>query len=117
MLSALAEGDKWMRANPMEAAKIATRWIPSLKPDVAEAAMQFNVQQTDRRLSANNYRALFNAEERLHRLGFIKETFDVNKHINPRFILQVMEKSPELFSDLPPIPADVAIKQGFVFKP
>jgi ABC-type nitrate/sulfonate/bicarbonate transport system substrate-binding protein len=117
MLSALAEGDKWMRANPMEAAKIATRWIPSLKPDVAEAAMQFNVQQTDRRLSANNYRALYNAEERLHRLGFIKETFDVNKHINPRFILQVMEKNPELFSDLPPIPADVAIKQGFVFKP
>jgi sulfonate transport system substrate-binding protein len=117
MLAALSEGDKWMRANPMEAAKIATRWIPSLKPDVAEAAMQFNVQQTDRRLSANNYRALYNAEERLHRLGFIKDTFDVNKHIDPRFILQVMEKNPELFSDLPPIPADVAIKQGFVFKP
>ena len=50
-------------------------------------------------------------------MGFIKETFDVNKHINPRFILQVMEKNPELFSDLPPIPADVALKPGYVFKP
>jgi len=117
MLSALSEGDKWMRANPNEAAKIATRWIPGLKQEIAEAAMQFNVQQTDRRLSANNYRALFNAEDRLHRLNFIKDTFDVNKHIDPRFILQVMEKNPELFSDLPPIPAEAMIKTGFVFKP
>lgn len=117
MLAALSEGDKWMRANPSEAAKIATRWIPSLKPEIAEAAMQFNVQQTDRRLSANNYRALYNAEDRLHRLGFIKDTFDVNKHIDPRFILQVMQKNPELFSDLPAIPADAMITQGYVFKP
>ncbi len=116
-LAALSEGDKWMRANPAEAAKIATRWIPGLKPDVAEAAMQFNVQQTDRRLSANNYRALHNAQDRLHRLGFIKETFDVNKHVDSRFIVEVMQKHPELFSDLPPIPADVAIKAGYVFKP
>jgi len=106
-----------MRANPAEAAKIATRWIPGLKPDVAEAAMQFNVQQTDRRLSANNYRALHDAQTRLHRLGFIKETFDVNKHVDSRFIVDVMQKHPELFSDLPPIPADVAVKAGYVFKP
>ncbi len=116
-LSALSEGDKWMRANPQAAAQIATRWIPGLKQDVAEAAMQFNVQQTDRRLSANNYRALHVAQERLHKLGFIKDTFDVNKHIDSRFIVQVMEKNPELFSDLPAIPADAAIKAGFVFKP
>ena len=117
MLAALSEGDKWMRANPIEAAKIATRWIPSLKPDVAEAAMQFNVQQTDRRLSSINYRALYTAEDQLHRLGFIKDKFDVNKHIDPRFILQVMAKNPELFSDLPPIPADAMLKPGYVFTP
>ena len=27
-------------------AESATRWIPGLKLDVAEAAMQFNIQQT-----------------------------------------------------------------------
>ena len=43
--------------------------------------------------------------------------FDVNKHIEPKFILSVMAKHPELFSDLPAIPADVSIMPGFVFKP
>jgi hypothetical protein len=52
----------------------------------------------------------------LHRLGFFKETFDVNNHIEPSYILKVMADHPDLFSDLPPIPADVAIKPGYVFK-
>ena len=116
-LAAVSEADKWMRANPKQAAQIATRWIPGLKPDVAEAAMEFNIQQVDRRLSANNYRALWSAQDRLHRLGVIKSTFDVNKHIEPKHILNVMAKHPELFSDLPAIPADVAIKPGFMFQP
>ena len=116
-LAAVAEADKWMRANPKAAAQVATRWIPGLKQDVAEAAMQFNIQQNDRRLSANNYRALWAAQERLNRLGILKSTFDVNKHIEPKYILNVMKNKPELFSDLPPIPNDVALKPGYVFKP
>ena len=116
-LAALSEGDKWMRANPKQAAQVATRWIPGLKQDVAEAAMQFNIQQADRRLSANNYRALWSAEDRLHRLGFLKSTFDVNKHIDPRPILKVMKDHPELFSDLPAIPGNVQISEGYQFKP
>jgi sulfonate transport system substrate-binding protein len=116
-LAAVSEADKWMRANPKRAAQVATRWIPGLKQDIAETAMEYNIQQADRRLSANNYRALWSAEDRLHRLGFLQATFDVNKHIEPKHILKVMQDHPELFSDLPPIPADVAIGPGFVFKP
>jgi ABC-type nitrate/sulfonate/bicarbonate transport system substrate-binding protein len=116
-LAAVSEADKWMRANPKQAAQVATRWIPGIKPDVAEAAMQFNIQQADRRLSANNYRALWAAQERLSRAGFLKSTFDVNKHIEPKHIVNVMQKNPELFSDLPPIPAGVAIGPGYAFKP
>lgn len=116
-LAATSEADQWMRKNPKQAAAIATRWIPGLKLDVAETAMQFNVQQLDRRLSANNYRALWSAQDRLQRLGILKSVFDVNKHIEPKPILNVMKKNPELFADLPPIPADVAIGSGFVFKP
>jgi sulfonate transport system substrate-binding protein len=117
LLAALSEADQWMRANPKQAAQVATRWIPGLKVEVAEAAMQFNIQQADRRLSANNYRAMWAAEDRLFRLGFLKATFDVNKHIEPKHILNVMKNHPELFKDLPPIPASVAIKPGYVFKP
>lgn len=116
-LAAVSEADQWMRANPKLAAQVATRWIPGLKQDVAEAAMAFNIQQNDRRLSANNYRAMWSAQDRLSRLGILKSTFDVNKHIEPKHMLKVMADHPKLFSDLPPIPAGAAIGPGFVFKP
>ncbi len=116
-LAAVSEADKWMRANPKQAAQVATRWIPGLKQDIAEAAMQFNIQQADRRLSANNYRALWAAQDRLNRLGILKSTFDVNRHIEPKHMLKVMKDKPELFSDLPAIPADVSIGPGYQFKP
>jgi sulfonate transport system substrate-binding protein len=116
-LAAVSEADQWMRKNPKQAAAIGTRWIPGLKLDVAETAMQYNIQQVDRRISAHNYRALWKAQDTLQRLGVIKSVFDVNKHIEPKFIINVMNTYPDLFSDLQPIPADVAIKPGFVFKP
>lgn len=116
-LAAVSEADQWMRANPRQAAQVATRWIPGLKPEVAEAAMRFNIQQADRRLSANNYRALWAAQDKLSRAGFLKSSFDVNRHIEPKHILKVMKEHPELSSDLPPIPPNVAIGPGFVFKP
>ncbi|MVT49563.1 ABC transporter substrate-binding protein [Bradyrhizobium yuanmingense] len=116
-LAALSEADQWMRKNPKLAAQVATRWIPGLKQEVAEAAMQFNIQQADRRLSANNYRALWSAQDRLTRLGILKSTFDVNAHIEPKHILKVMKDRPELFADLPPIPETAAITPGYVFKP
>lgn len=116
-LAAVSEADQWMRKNPKLAAQVGTRWIPGLKQEIAEAAMEFNIQQADRRLSANNYRAMWAALDRLNRLGFLKSTFDVNKHIEPKHILKVMQDHPALFNDLPPIPADVAIGPGYVFKP
>ena len=73
-LAAVSEADQWMRKNPKLAAQVATRWIPGLKQEIAEAAMQFNIQQADRRLSANNYRALYSAEERLAKLGILKRS-------------------------------------------
>ncbi|HYF59490.1 MAG TPA: ABC transporter substrate-binding protein [Burkholderiaceae bacterium] len=116
-LAAVSEADQWMRANPKQAAQVATRWIPGLKQDVAEAAMQFNIQQADRRLSANNYRALHAAQDRLVRLGILKQPFDVNRHIEPKHMLKVMADHPKLFSDLPPIPANAAIGPGYAFRP
>ena len=116
-LAGVSEADQWMRKNPKQAAAIGTRWIPGLKLDVAETAMQYNVAQVDRRISAHNYRALWKAQDTLQRLGVIKSVFDVNKHIEPKYILNVMQTYPALFADLQPIPADVAIKPGFVFKP
>jgi hypothetical protein len=47
----------------------------------------------------------------------LKDTFDVNKHIEPKYILKVMADHPALFADLPQIPAQAAIQPGFEFKP
>lgn len=116
-LIAVSEADQWMRKNPKPAAQVATRWIPGLRQDIAETAMEFNIQQADRRLSANNYRAMHEALDRLHRLGFLRATFDVNKHFEPKHMVKVMQDHPALFADLPPIPADAAIGPGFVFRP
>jgi ABC-type nitrate/sulfonate/bicarbonate transport system substrate-binding protein len=116
-LAAVSEADQWMRKNPKQAAQVATRWIPGLKVEIAEKAMEFNIQQADRRLSANNYRAMWAAMDRLHRLGFLRATFDVNRHFEPKHILKVMQDHPALFNDLPPIPADAAIGPGYVFRP
>ncbi|TKT74763.1 ABC transporter substrate-binding protein [Aquamicrobium sp. LC103] len=116
-LAAVSEADKWMRANPSEAAQVATRWIPGLNAEVAEEAMRYNVQQADRRLSANNYNALWSAVDRLNRLGFIDKTFDVNAHIEPAPILKVMETHPDLFSDLAEIPQEARITEGYEFQP
>jgi sulfonate transport system substrate-binding protein len=116
-LAAVSEADQWMRKNPKAAAQVGTRWIPGLKQEIAEAAMEFNIQQADRRLSANNYRAMHEAVDRLHRLGFLKSGFDVNKHFEPKHILKVMQDNPALFNDLPPIPAEAAIGPGYSFKP
>jgi ABC-type nitrate/sulfonate/bicarbonate transport system substrate-binding protein len=115
-LAALARADQWMRANPERAAEVATRWIPGLDLAVAQEAMQHNVEQNDRRLSAANYAALHSAVTTLHRLGFVPGTFDVNDHIDPRPILRVMETRSELFDDLPPIPPELQIHDGFRFE-
>ena len=116
-LAALAKADRWMRANPDGAAEIATRWIPGLALPVAREAMGHNIEQNDRRLSAANYAALHKAVTTLHRLGFLPGTFDVNRHIDPRPILEVMANRPELFADLPPIPEPLQIKEGYRFVP
>lgn len=53
----------------------------------------------------------------LNRLDIFKATFDVNKHIEPKHILKSWRDSPELFSDLPPIPANAMICARSTFVP
>jgi hypothetical protein len=65
----------------------------------------------------NNYRGLWSAQETLLRLGVLKIAFDVNKHIEPKHISNVMKKIPELPDDLPKIPDARMIGPGFVVSP
>lgn len=116
-LAARAEADKWMRANPAGTAQIAVRWLPGTRPEIAQEAMKYNIQQLDIRISANNYRALYSANDRLNKLGHIPSVIDVNKVFAPQYMLKVMKEHPDLFSDLAPIPQAAQVGPGFVFRP
>lgn len=116
-LAARAEADKWMRANPAGTAQIAARWLPGTRPEIALEAMKYNVQQLDIRISANNYRALHSANDRLNKLGHLPSVIDVNKAFAPQYILKVMKEHAGLFSDLAPIPQAAQVGPGFNFRP
>jgi hypothetical protein len=76
-----------------------------------------NLPTLDIRISSYNYLALHNAVVTLHRLGFTAGAFDVNKVFMPGPLLTVMQKHPELFSDLPAIPRLAQVGREFVFTP
>lgn len=116
-LAARSEADKFMRAEPVKTAIVAVRWLSALRPEVALRGVRNNQPTIDIRISYFNYLALHNAMTTLNRLGFIPGTFDVNKVFVPGPINGVIEKYPDLFSDLPPIPRSARVGPGFVFTP
>lgn len=116
-LAARAEADQWMRENPSDAALVASRWLSSLDPEIATAAMEFNVRQLDPRISACNYAALDQAITTLNELGSIDGVFDVNDVFAPTAIGAVEATQAGLFSDLAAVPDSAAIGSGFVFDP
>jgi sulfonate transport system substrate-binding protein len=116
-LAARAQADHWMRQNPDEAADVAVRWVPGTEQEVAEEAMQYNVEQLDPRFSACNYLALHVDQQLLLEIEAIEGTYDVNEHFVPNHILAVMEEFPQYFEDLPPIPEGAQITEEYRFEP
>ncbi|MCR2815018.1 ABC transporter substrate-binding protein [Microbacterium jiangjiandongii] len=116
-LAARAAADRWIRDNPSDAAGTASRWLSSLDPVIAEASMDYNVQQLDPRISACNYAALDSAVATLNELGSIDGTIDVNEVFVPGPITNVINDHPELFDDLTPIPSGAQWSDGFAFDP
>ncbi|HEX2030835.1 MAG TPA: ABC transporter substrate-binding protein [Actinomycetota bacterium] len=116
-LAARAQADHWMRQNPDDAAEVAVRWVPGTEQQVAEAAMQYNIEQLDPRFSACNYLALYVDQQLLLEVGAIEDTFDVNEHFLPGHILAVMEEFAQYFEDLTPIPEDAQISEDYRFDP
>ncbi len=114
-LTARAAADQWMRQNPDEAADVVVRWIPGTEPEVAQEAMQYNIEQLDPRFSACNYLALDTTMELLAERGAIEATYDVNDHFVPEHILSVMDQRPELFEDLEDIPEAAQIGPDYTF--
>lgn len=114
-LTARATTDQWMRENPDQAAEAATRWLPGTKLEVAKESMRFNVKQLDPRFSACNYLALDTVASLLAEQKSVQPGFDVRKHFAPQPLLTVMQRKPELFDDLPVIPATAMIPSDYTY--
>ena len=114
-LAARAAADRWMRDNPDEAAEAATRWLPGTEPEVARRAMEYNVAQLDPRFSACNYLALDTVAQLLAEQGAVDGGFAVGDYFVPGPITTVMAQRPELFDDLPAVPAAAVIGDGYAY--
>ncbi|SHK26187.1 sulfonate transport system substrate-binding protein [Nocardiopsis flavescens] len=114
-LTARAATDQWIRENPEDAADSAARWLTGTEPEVALAAMEYNVQQLDARFSSCNYLAADTVALLLEEQEALEYGFDINDLFAPAPILAVEENNPELFSDLPEVPTDAQIDPDFTF--
>jgi sulfonate transport system substrate-binding protein len=105
---AFAQSQQWMRQNMDDAAEIGTRWIPGVELDVLKAAVRNSGY--DMRLSQNSVTGYGTVSiPALVADGRI-ESFDIRKFIDPQFYNFAAETAPEYFSDLPALPAELALQ-------
>ena len=114
-LASRATTDRWIRDNPDDASEAAVRWITGTELEIAEEAMQYNIEQLDPRFSACNYLALDTVALLLEEEGEIEYETDLNDLFHPGPILSVEENHPELFDDLADVPDPALIEDDYTF--
>lgn len=103
-LEAFAEAQQWVRNNKEESADIAVRWLPGTERDVILKVLEN--APLDMRLSNHIYTGL--DEKTISTLlatGKIKRKIAAKDIVDPQFQVELQNGKPELFSDLPDIPA------------
>jgi len=104
-MAAFAESQQWVRQNPEGAAEINMRWIQGV--DLETMTLALSSVNIDPRMST--YTAQMYQEKTipfLMGLGRIEENFDPTGAIDTRFLAGVQANTPDVFSDLDPIPVD-----------
>ncbi|GAB3706813.1 ABC transporter substrate-binding protein [Nocardiopsis oceani] len=114
-LASRATTDRWIRDNPDDASEAAVRWITGTELEIAEEAMQYNIEQLDPRFSACNYLALDTVALLLEEEDEIEYDTDLNDLFHPGPILSVEENHPELFDDLAEVPDPALIEDDYTF--
>ncbi len=93
-----AEAAHYVRLNPVESARIATRWIEGL--DVKAASKAITYMNFDPRFSQNTLTAHQIVERDMLERGRIKQAVDLRTAINSTYIEKLMRTNPQLFQDL-----------------
>ena len=102
---AFAEAHQWLRTHFDEAAEINMRWVTGVELDIMKSAIRRS--RYDLRISRNTLEGYDNktipmlvADKRM------AKAVAASTVVDPQFYLYVERTAPQLFSDLPPIPAD-----------
>lgn len=111
-LAGLAEGGQWARRDIPGAAEIASRWVPGTDPQVAEQALRNVSHLLDGRVSGCTVAAMQETMEVARAMRNVKDPVDVRKNVNPDSMIALLKARPDLFADLPPIPAPAMLQTG-----
>jgi hypothetical protein len=108
----IAEAAQFIRKNSKEAAEIDTRYLDGL--DLADATEGIRFLDWDPRISVCLTHGLVLTGNDMVKAGLIKtsKSFTPADFYDDTVLKRVMEKHPELFSDLAPLPAALADCKG-----
>ena len=108
----LMEATAFIRKNPKESAEIATRFLDGL--NVADATEGLKFIQWDPRVSVCTYEGLVLTGNDMIKSGAIKmdKPFTARDFYDDTVFQRIVQKSPQLFADLPPLPKTVAECKG-----
>lgn len=104
------EGDQFTRENPEEAAVIAQRYISGLNVEDAASGIAQMAGEFDPRISVCTETAVVEEQEVLIASGAmdLTEPMPYTDIVAVDFVQRLIDENPDLFSDLPPLPATAA---------
>jgi ABC-type nitrate/sulfonate/bicarbonate transport system substrate-binding protein len=108
----LIEAAQFVRKNPKDAAQIATRYLDGL--NVADATEGLKWLTWDPRISVCTIEGLVRTGNDMVKAGLLKKEkpFEPGDFYDDTVFKRIVEKHPELFADLPPLPTTVAECKG-----
>jgi NitT/TauT family transport system substrate-binding protein len=108
----IAEAAQFIRQNPKQAAEIATRFLDGL--NIQDATEGLSYLSWDPRLSVCTVHGLVETGNDMIKNGLIKKDkpFEATDFYDDTVLKRVMEKHPQLFSDLPPLPTKLEDCKG-----
>jgi ABC-type nitrate/sulfonate/bicarbonate transport system substrate-binding protein len=108
----LIEAAQFVRKNPKDAAQIATRYLDGL--NVADATEGLKWLTWDPRISVCTIEGLVRTGNDMVKAGLLKKEkpFEPGDFYDDTVFKRIVEKHPELFADLPPLPKTLAECKG-----
>jgi ABC-type nitrate/sulfonate/bicarbonate transport system substrate-binding protein len=108
----IAEATAFVRRNPQQASEIATRYLDGLNVKDATEAMKW--LSWDPRVSVCNIEGLVQTGNDMIKNGLLKKEkpFVAKDFYDETIFNRIVAKHPEFFSDLPPLPKQVADCKG-----